>query len=132
MSPGLWGGLGRVSLFVWQVALQRVSSGFASGEFAGRVRALLLLCSAQVLFPVVVLQPEFGSTFSHPVPVYSTGAALGSVLPQSEKRVLQRKIPYLLSCHPIPTSSAPSSKYRFLKLVMWAMLCLLRCPSVVV
>lgn len=42
---------------------------------------------------------------------------------------LQRQIPSLLSLRPTPASSVPSSKHGFVKLEMWAVLCLLRCPS---
>lgn len=45
------------------------------------------------------------------------------------KGLLQRQIPSLLSLCPTPGSSVPSSKYGFVKLVMWAVLCHLRCPA---
>lgn len=128
MNAGLWGGLGRGLLFVLQVALQRRSDGFASGEFAGRVQVLLLLSGAQITFPMVAFGLEFRSASSLPVTVCTTGAALGSVLLQSEGTAEANP----LLAVPLPYSyfvSVPSSKYGFVKFMMWATFCHLRCLS---
>lgn len=100
VNPGLWGGPGCGSLSVLQVALQRGSGGFASGEFLGRAWALLL-CRAWMLFPVVAFGLEFGNASSHPVTICTTAAALGRVCCRGKSLLCCPSAPLLLHLFPL-------------------------------